>query len=90
MDRRRAHRVAVAKKYRGSGLAEQLLRSAEEAARAQGYRSIRTDSHAKNRAMTRLLREQGYRYRGNIYCSVGEGHDPSRQCFEKLLKERKA
>jgi hypothetical protein len=39
--------------------------------------------------MQRLLRETGYRYRGNVQVSVGEGHDPARQAYEKLLKERK-
>ncbi len=84
------HCVAVAAEYRGSGLSEILLRFAEERAKKLGCRSIRTDTHSKNKAMLRLLRENGFRYRGNILCSVEEGHDPVRQCYEKLLKERKA
>ena len=81
--------AALAPEYRGTGLAEMLLHFAEEQARQLGVRSIRTDTHARNKPMVRLLRENGYRYRGNILRSCGDGHDPARQCFEKLLKERK-
>ena len=34
-----------------------------------------------------LLRENGFRYRGNITISSEPGHDPERQCFEKILKK---
>ena len=83
------HRAAVADRYRGTGLAQELMRCVEEQARAFGRRSIRTDTHRKNKAMQRLLRESGYRYRGNIQISAEEGHDPARQAYEKLLKDRK-
>ena len=83
------HRAAVAAKYRGTGLAEKLMACVEEQAKAYGLRCVRTDTHRKNKPMQRLLRESGYRYRGNIQVRVGEGHDPARQGYEKLLKERK-
>ena len=50
-------------------------------------RCIRADTHRKNKAMQRLLRESGFRYRGNITISSEPGHDPERQCFEKILKK---
>lgn len=81
------HRLAVAGDYRGTGLAEKLLRFAEEQTRAMGLRCIRTDTHRKNKAMQRLLRDSGYRYRGNIRVMVGEGHDDARQGYEKILKK---
>ena len=81
------HRCAVAKDFRGSGLADKMLRCAEEQARAFGLRCVRTDTHKKNKAMQRLLRENGYRYRGNVQVSAEPGHDPARQAYEKILKK---
>ena len=81
------HRCAVAKDFRGSGLSDKLLRCVEEQARAFGLRCVRTDTHKKNKAMQRLLRENGYRYRGNVLVSAEPGHDPARQAYEKILKK---
>ena len=81
------HRAAVAAKYRGSGMAEYMMKCVEEQARRFGLRSIRVDTHRKNKAMQRLLRDSGYRYRGNVQVIVEPGHDTGRQAFEKLLKK---
>ena len=83
------HRAAVAAGYRGSGMAEHMMKCVEEQARRFGRRSIRVDTHRKNKAMQRLLRESGYRYRGNVRVVVEPGHDTARQAFEKLLKKEK-
>ena len=83
------HRAAVAKEYRGSGMSQALMRCAEEQARAYGLKCIRVDTHKKNKPMQNLLRESGYRYRGNILVEAEPGHDPHRQAFEKLLKDKK-
>jgi len=83
------HRVAVAAEYRGSGAAEQMIKCAEEQCRKYGLRCIRVDTHKKNKSMQNLLRENGFRYRGNVLVSVMEGHDPARQAFEKILKDKK-
>lgn len=80
------HRAAVAEKYRGSGMAERLIKCAEEQCRAYGLRCIRTDTHRKNKAMQRLLRDAGFRYRGNVQVIVEPGHDTARQAYEKILK----
>lgn len=80
------HRCAVAGEYRGTGLAEQMLRFAEEAARSLGGRTLRVDTHRKNKAMQQLLRNNGYRYRGNVLVDEN-GQDPARQAFEKILKK---
>ena len=81
------HRAAVAAKYRGTGLAGKMLALAEQRARALGLKALRTDTHRKNKAMLRLLRESGYRYRGNIRWPVDEGHDATGQAYEKILKK---
>ena len=81
------HRCAVGKDWRGSGMADQMLRCVEEQARIFGLRCVRTDTHRKNKSMQRLLRESGYRYRGNVLVSAEPGHDPARQAYEKILKK---
>ena len=83
------HRCAVAMKYRGSGMAEKLMRFVDERALALGRRCVRTDTHRKNKAMQRLLRESGYRYRGNLRITVEPGHDPARQGYEKIIKVKR-
>ncbi|MBR0208523.1 MAG: tRNA (guanosine(37)-N1)-methyltransferase TrmD [Oscillospiraceae bacterium] len=89
MDAAVLHRCAVAAKYRGSGMAEKLMRFVDERALALGLRCVRTDTHRKNKAMQRLLRESGYRYRGNLQVFVEPGHDTARQAYEKIIKIRK-
>ena len=81
------HRCAVGKDWRGSGMAEEMLRCVEEQARAFGLRCVRTDTHKKNKSMQRLLREGGYRYRGNVNVLSEPGHDTARQAYEKILKK---
>lgn len=82
------HRSAVAGKYRGSGMAERLMLFVERQARAFGLHCIRTDTHKKNKPMQNLLRQSGYRYRGNVEIDGEPGHDSARQAFEKILKNR--
>ena len=81
------HRAALARKYRGSGMAAELMKAVEQQARNLGLRCIRTDTHRKNKPMQSLLRQCGYRYRGNLRVRVNEGHDPARQGYEKILKK---
>jgi len=80
------HRTAVAAEYRGSGMAEYLVRCAEDISRKSGVKYLRVDTHRKNKPMQQLLRDNGFRYRGNIQVSSEPGHDPARQAYEKLLK----
>lgn len=80
------HRMAVADEYRGSGLSAYILSAAEEEAKKRGIKYIRVDTHRKNKSMQRLLRENGYRYRGNLIIDCEPGHDSARQGFEKKLK----
>ena len=83
------HRAAAAKEYRGSGISQAIIRCAEEQARVYGLKCIRVDTHKKNKPMQNLLRESGFRYRGNILVESEPGHDPHRQAFEKILKDKK-
>lgn len=81
------HRAAVAEKYRGTGMSRFLIKCAETQAAASQRRCIRADTHKKNKPMQTLLRECGYRYRGNVTVDSEPGHDPARQAFEKILKK---
>lgn len=83
------HRAAVAAEYRSSGMSDHLIRCTEEQARKYGLRCIRVDTHRKNKAMQNLLRNNGFRYRGNVLVAGEPGHDPHRQAFEKILKDKK-
>ncbi len=82
-------RAAAAEEYWGTGISHVLIRFVDEQAKAYGLHCIRTAVHKKNKPMQNLLRETGFRYRGNITVHAEEGHDPKRQAFEKILKDRK-
>ncbi len=82
------HRSAVSGDYRGGEVARIMMAEAEKMAREWGYKYIRVDTHRGNKPMLNLLKDCGYRYRGNILVEEC-GHDPHRQAFEKVLKERK-
>lgn len=82
------HRAAVAAEYRGGGIAEFIIKCTEKQAGEYGLRCIRSDTHRKNKSMQRLLRESGFRYRGNVNIACEAGHDPARQCYEKILKNK--
>ncbi len=83
------HRAAVAEKYRGGELARRMLELVQDQARAYGLRCIRVDTHRKNKAMRQLLTDGGFRYRGNLVIRTDPGHDPARQAYEKILKDKK-
>ena len=83
------HRAAVAAEYRSSGMSDHLIRCTEKQARKYGLRCIRVDTHRKNKAMQTLLRNNGFRYRGNVLVAGEPGHDPHRQAYEKILKDKK-
>ena len=80
------HRSCVGAEYRGTGLSDRLMAAAETLARAMGVDDLRADTHRHNEAMKKLLRRSGFQFRGNVLYNVGEGHDPRRQAFEKVLK----
>ena len=82
------HRCAVSEKYRGTGVSGVMLTYVEAQTLANGRRFIRTDTHKKNKAMQTLLRESGYRYRGNVLIECEPGHDRARQAYEKILKRK--
>ena len=83
------HRIAVAAEYRGGEMANFVIDCVEEQTRKYGLRAIRVDTHKKNKAMQNLLRDRGFRYRGNVIVESEPGHDPNRQALEKILKDKR-
>ena len=80
------HRSAVRADMRGTPLAVELFDFAEALSLGNGKASVRIDTHAENKPMQGLLRKLGYTHCGNvIFDDIGEGHDPIRIAFEKLL-----
>ena len=76
----------VSKEYRGSGTAGEMLRQIHTETIRAGCRCVRTDIPAKNKALQKFLRENGFRYRGNLTLPDGA----PRQCYEIVYKEKKA
>ena len=80
------HRIAVGEGWRGTEIAKKTLRFAEERSLQLGRDYIRIDTHRKNKAMQKLLRSEGYGYRGNLEILCEPGHDSARQGYDKILK----
>ncbi len=65
------HRVAVADRVRGQGVAPAMIAEVKARARREGYPSIRIDTHRDNMAMQRMLAKTGFEYCGVIYLENG-------------------
>ena len=77
------HRLMVNPKQQGKGIGRDLMRFAEDWARANGYSAIRLDAFSANPRALRLYRGLGYRDTGGASFRKG----PFR-CFEKELEPR--
>ena len=78
------HRIAVLDKYRGTGVAKELLAYAEVYTKQIGNISIRIDTHPKNMAVQGLVESLGYTYCGEIvYSRIPV--EPIRLIFEKIV-----
>ena len=79
------HRCAVAQQWRGSGLADHMIEECERLALSQGLSWLRVDTHKKNKSMQRLIRRNGFQYRGNVLIDAPERYDRRRVAYEKPL-----
>lgn len=75
------HRMAIDFKYRGGGLALEMMKKIEDMSRDKRVYSIKVDTHRKNIPMIRLLLKNTYKECGWIYLEDGN----KRIAFEKLL-----
>lgn len=74
------HRVAIADKHLGKGLAQKMLEYIEDYASDLKIYSVRADTNFDNPGMLRVLEKAGYQYCGEV---VMRGSP--RKAFEKLL-----
>jgi len=75
------HRIAVAARYKGRGLAGDIMKRIESICIDKGIHSIKIDTHQDNKTMQRYLSKNGFIYCGVIYLEDGN----KRLAFEKLL-----
>ena len=81
------HRGCVKAEYRGTGIADKMFEFVDELASNSGIKYIRVDTHKKNKPMLKLLKNNQYRYRGNVLLECEPGRDPARQAYEKVVKK---
>jgi GNAT superfamily N-acetyltransferase len=77
------HRLAVNVDYRGQGIAEALLKKAEEVALGRGIKILRIDTNSNNKATRKLFPKMGYEYAGETPLAF----KPHLRfyCYEKIL-----
>ena len=76
------HRIAIAKAFRGQGLAEEIIRFLEQTGHACRASGVRVDTHTGNIPMRKMLERNGFSYCGIIYLSDGQ----KRVAYEKELE----
>jgi ribosomal protein S18 acetylase RimI-like enzyme len=77
------HRLAVDPKFRGKGVAVDLLMQAEHEAIKRGIAALRIDTNSQNNAARALFPKLGYMYAGEIGLDFRPGLRFC--CFEKRL-----
>lgn len=60
------HRIAIARAFRGKGLANIIFSLAEDVCRSRGIGNLRIDTHAQNLRMQHILEKNGYRCCGTV------------------------
>lgn len=74
------HRMTVANKQKGKGLAGKLFDFAEQLCAKNKIHSIRVDTDEKNLLMQRVFAKQGF-----VYCGVVDVGDSEKIAFEKQI-----
>lgn len=74
------HRVAIAEKFAGQGLAKKTFDYIEDFTRSKHISSVKVDTNFDNTAMLHILRKKGFTYCGEVFVSGGK-----RKAFEKVL-----
>lgn len=74
------HRVAIAEKYLGKGMAKMMLGFIEEFASNKGVKSIKADTNYDNTGMLKIFEKFGY-----VYCGEVTFRGNPRKAFEKVL-----
>lgn len=79
------HRVCVALKARGRGVAGQLFSHGCMLAKESGFAAVRIDTHPGNLPMQSALLKAGFQKCGTIHLAAGPEAGDERIGFEKLL-----
>jgi ribosomal protein S18 acetylase RimI-like enzyme len=80
------HRLTVGERYRGRGLAGEMLTFMEDLLQGMGYPSVRVDTHRDNEPMRGLLKKHGYTRCGVIYLTDTVEQDTHRVVYEKVFQ----
>lgn len=75
------HRLAMAKEFRGLGIAKFVFEELHQKLQHQNIKSLKIDTHEKNIGMQSLIKKLGYKYCGIIYTS----YNAKRLAFEKVI-----
>lgn len=75
------HRVAIAEKAVGRGMAKKLFINLEKIAKNRDVYSIKVDTNYDNLAMLSILEKLGYQYCGEVHF-----RGSARKAFEKVLE----
>ena len=75
------HRLAVSDDVRGTDVATEILRQAEQLCALRGVRSIKIDTHKDNIVMQKFIKKNGFVYCGMVIL----GSEGERLAFEKTF-----
>ena len=78
------HRLAVHPDHSSRGIATALIKKAEELAKDRGYKSVRIDTNAMNRATNILFPKLGYQFLGHLSLA-SKPPDMKFNAYEKIL-----
>jgi GNAT superfamily N-acetyltransferase len=74
------HRVAIAERHLGKGLAKLIITNIEKFALENNIKSIKADTNFDNAAMLSIFDKMGYEYCGEVYF-----RGSPRKAYEKVL-----
>lgn len=79
------HRLAIDSNFRGTGIADALMKASEALVKERGVRGIRVDTHRQNVVMQRMLLRNGYERCGVIYLPEDIDFGAERIAFDKIV-----
>lgn len=75
------HRIAITSKYKGTGIASEIIKMIEAMCLDKDIHSIKVDTHEFNIPMQKLLKKNDFKYCGVIYLE----DKSKRVAFEKIF-----
>lgn len=75
------HRIAISNKYKGTGIASEIIKMIEAMCLDKDVHSIKVDTHEFNIPMQKLLKKNDFKYCGVIYLE----DKSKRVAFEKIF-----